>query len=99
MYEDVEKIEDIDTLMMYKMVQALIRYDYYSTKCLVNELLKKRIEEREINNLKQIQDLLFYQKNKELEDFLIRIIDCEKKKKKKKSKCWLPEQKVPIREK
>ncbi len=87
MYEDVEKIEDIDTLMMYKMVQALIKYDYYSTKCIVNELLQKRVEAQEIKNLKQIQDLLFYQKNKELEDFLIKIISKEECHKQKKNRC------------
>lgn len=81
MYEETGKIEDINTDVMYKMVQALFRYDYYSTKCLVNELLQKRVEEHEINNLKHIQNLLFCQKNKELEAFLIEIIEEEESKK------------------
>ena len=70
MYEKMEKIEDIDTITMYKMIQALSSYDYYSTKCLVNELLQKRSEECEIKNLKQIQELLFHQKNMELKELL-----------------------------
>lgn len=48
-----DKIEDTDTDVIYKMIQALFKYDYYSTKCLVNELLQKRREEHEINNLKK----------------------------------------------
>lgn len=75
-----DKIEDTDTDVIYKMIQALFKYDYYSTKCLVNELLQKRREEHEINNLKKIQELLFYQKNGELEKFLIDIIDEEESK-------------------
>ena len=74
MYEEMEKIEDIDTITMYKMVQALFRYDYYSTKCFVNELLKKRTKIHEIEKLKQIQELLFYQQNKELEMLLEKLI-------------------------
>lgn len=79
MYEEMGKAEDIDTVTMYKMIQALLEYDYYSTKCLVNELLKKRVKEHEIKNLKQIQNLLFYQKNTELKTFLMEVIHEEEK--------------------
>lgn len=81
MYDEMEKVEDIDTIVMYKMIQELFQYDYYSTKCLVNEFLRKRVEEQERKNLEKIQDLLYYQKNSELEEFLVGIIDREKSKK------------------
>ena len=42
MHEETEKIEDIDRITMYKMIRALHRYDYFITKCFVNELLKRR---------------------------------------------------------
>ena len=77
MYEGMEKIEDINTVTMYKMIQALCNYDYYSTKCLVNEFLQKRTKEHEIKNLKKIQELLFYQKKQELEELLLKIIHNE----------------------
>lgn len=83
MYEKMDKIEDIDTVTMYKMIQALLGYDYYSTKCLVNELLQKRVKKHEIEDLKQIQDLLFYQKNTELKMFLVEVIRDEERKSKK----------------
>ena len=84
MYEKMEKIEDIDTVTMYKMIQALFNYDYYSTKCLVNELLQKRKKEDEINHLKQIRELLFCQKNEELKELLEKIIHDEKREKRTK---------------
>lgn len=74
MYEKMGRIEDIDTVTMYKMLQALFRYDYYSTKCLVNELLQKKTKEHEIKELKQIRELLFYQKNEELKMLLEKLI-------------------------
>lgn len=77
MYDEKEKIEDIDTLVMYKMIQALLDYDFYSVKCLVNELLLKRKDKREIENLEIIQNLLFYQKNSEIKLFLSSIIENE----------------------
>lgn len=80
MYEGMEKIEDINTVTMYKMIQALCDYDYYSTKCLVNELIQKRTKEQEIRNLKNIQELLFCQKKQELEELLVRIIHEEESK-------------------
>ncbi len=79
MYEKTEKIEDINSLTMYKMIQALFQYDYYAAKCLVNEFLQKRKDKREIENLKQIQELIFYQKDKELNELLKRVINSEKR--------------------
>lgn len=86
MYEKEEKEEDkkIDTITMYKMIQALFEYDYYSTKCLVNEFIMRRTEEYEVENLKKIRSLIFYQKDKELRDFLNTIIKEQEKKRKSK---------------
>lgn len=75
MYEGTEKIEDIDRTMMYKMVRALHRYDYFSTKCLVDELLKKRKDTQEIKDLNRIKELLFHQEDEEIEKKLKELID------------------------
>lgn len=83
MYEEMEKIESIDTIIMYKMIQSLWKYDYYSTKCLINEFITKRTKEEELENLKQMQDLIFSESGKELESFLIKIIQEEEKARKK----------------
>jgi len=76
MQEELEKIEKIDMVTMYKMIQALHKYDYYSTKCFVHTLLQKRRDKQEIKNLKKIEELLFYQKDKEVEVLLEKLIDC-----------------------
>ena len=86
MYEEMKNIEDIDTITIYKMIQALFRYDYFSTKCFVNELLKKRKEKQEIEHLKVIQELLFYQDSIQIEQVLTKLID-EDKKEKRRKKC------------
>lgn len=94
MYEEMKKNKNIDTIMMYKMIQALFEYDYYSTKCLVNELINKRTEECEVQNLKKIRSLIFYQKDEELRLFLREIIEEQErikrkeKKGKRKSRIW-----------
>lgn len=77
MYEEIEKIENIETITIYRMIESLLRYDYYSTKCLVNELIVRRTKTKELWNLKQIQDLIFYQKIEELKQFLIKVIEEE----------------------
>lgn len=82
-----EKYQNIDTITMYKMIQALFEYDYYSTKCLVNEFIMRRTEEYEVENLKKIRSLIFHQKDKELRDFLKTII--KEQEKKSKSKKWI----------
>ena len=81
MYEESERIEDIDRIKMYKMIKVLNDYDYFSTKCFVNELLKRRSNEQEIKNLEYIKELLFYQKQEEVKKKLDELIDKEAKNK------------------
>lgn len=61
-----EEIGDIDTIKMYKMIGALLRYDYFSAKCLVELLIEKREDKEEVKILKEIKELLFEQKNEEI---------------------------------
>ena len=75
MHEKMEKIEDIDRITMYKMVKALYKYDYFSTKCFVNELLKKRKNKQEIKDLNKIKELLFCQDDGGIEEKLNELID------------------------
>ena len=81
MHKETEKIEDIDKIMMYKMIRALHRYDYFSTKCFVNELLKSRKDEQEIKELNILKDLLFYQENEKIEKKLEELIEGKTKRK------------------
>lgn len=81
MYEESEIIEDIDRMKMYKMIRALNDYDYFSTKCFVSELLKRRSNKQEIKNLEYIKELLFYQKQEEVKKKLDELIDKEVKNK------------------
>ncbi len=81
MHEETEKIEDIDRIKMYKMIRALHRYDYFSTKCFVNELLKSRKDEQEIKELNILKDLLFYQENEKIEKKLEELIEGKSKRK------------------
>lgn len=81
MLEETQKIEDIDRITMYKMIRALHEYDYFSTKCFVNELLKKRKDKQEIKELNRIKELLFYQKDTEIEIILAELIDKESNRK------------------
>lgn len=74
MDKDAEKIEDIEAVRMYQMIAALLKYDYFSTKCLVNEFLSRRKDKMEIENLEKLQELLFYQKVKEVEQTINDIV-------------------------
>lgn len=64
------KVEKIDTITMYKMINSLLKYDYYSTKCLVGVFIEKEINKKEIEILKEIQRLLFEYKNEEVFEIL-----------------------------
>ena len=89
MHEETEKIEDIDRITMYKMIRALHRYDYFSTKCFVNELLKRRKDIQEIKNLNILRDLLFYQEDEKFEKKLEELIEKKAKRKWNLSTTWI----------
>jgi len=60
------KVEEIDSNTMYKMIQSLLRYDYYSTKCLVELFIEKRKDAKEKEVLNKIRSLLFEYKIEEV---------------------------------
>lgn len=64
------KVEEIDNITLYKMIEALLKYDYFSTKCLVEVFIEKRTDKKEIEELKEIQRLLFENKTEKLEEIL-----------------------------
>ena len=49
-----EEIGDVDRVKMYKMIGALLRYDYFSAKCLVELLIEKRKDkEQELQRINE----------------------------------------------
>lgn len=72
-----EEIGDVDRVKMYKMIGALLRYDYFSAKCLVELLIEKRKDKEEIEKLKEIKELLYEEKNEEVLEI---IENCTKSK-------------------
>lgn len=63
---DEIKVEKIDTITMYKMINSLLKYDYYSAKCLVGVMIEKRTNKEELKVLSEIRNLLFEYKNEEV---------------------------------
>ena len=59
---------------MYKMINALLKYDYYSTKCLVGVFIEKRTDQEEIKILNKIRNLLFEYKQEEVFKILKNMI-------------------------
>ncbi len=57
--------EKIDRPTMYKMIDSLLKYDYYSAKCLVGVFLEQRRDEKELEVLNRIKELLAEEKIEE----------------------------------
>lgn len=82
-FKEDNQIEKIDTITIYKMIDSLLRYDYFSTKCLVEVFIEKRCNEEEQKILYKIKNLLFENKIESLKELLKSQIKLEEEKQKK----------------
>lgn len=75
------KIEDIDTLMRYKMIDCLLKYnDIYEARCLVNVFIKNKNDDKELETMKIILNLLNEYKIEEVKILLKSKIVIKKEK-------------------
>lgn len=71
LYEEKIKVAEIDSLTMYRMIYELLKVDfYYEAKCLVNIFAEEKTNEKELEMLDLIRELLREHKLEELKNIL-----------------------------
>jgi len=74
MYLYEEKVAEIDSLTMYRMIYELLKINfYYEAKCLVNVFIENRTDVEELELLNKIRDLIFEYKLEETKNMLEKI--------------------------